>query len=302
MYNSCMRITTLFIAALFMGMPLFLSPYAAFLILDRDNVKEESKLSLIFVGDIMLDRGVEAYIMREGKGDWRFPFLHVKDELQEADIVFGNLEGPVSDKGIDEQALYSFRMNPAVAPALKEAGFRVVSLANNHAMDWGEEALEDTRRRLHAAGVQYAPAIVEARGRQIGLLAFDDVSPPGIEIAAVENAVRLMSRKVDILAVSFHFGEEYQEMPLERQRMLARGAIDAGAKVVVGHHPHVVQPIEEYRGGVIAYSLGNFVFDQYFSEETMRGLMLNVQFEGDEIAAIAPILVKLNEFYQPMIE
>jgi poly-gamma-glutamate synthesis protein (capsule biosynthesis protein) len=89
---------------------------------------------------------------------------------------------------------------------------------------------------------------------------------------------------------------------LERQRALAHAAIDAGAKIVIGHHSHVIQPIEEYHGGVIAYSLGNFVFDQSFSEDTMKGMMLEVELEGSEIRAIIPNVIKLNENYQPVLE
>lgn len=282
-------------------------------------------LSLLFAGDIMMDRGVEAVIQKEGKGDWSFPFAHISSELTNADVAFANLEGPVSDEGTNVGSAYSFRMNPEVISALTGAGFDVVSFANNHVGDWGKDAFEDTMRRLRRAGIAYAgagwnakeahePAIVERNGKRVGFLAFSDVGPAhmaareatsGIALASVEsveNAVRQARQNTDILVVSFHFGDEYADGPSARQRTLARAAIDAGAKIVIGHHPHVVQSIEEYNHGIIAYSLGNFVFDQYFSKETMSGVMVKIEFKGDKIVAIIPMPVTLNSFYQPSVE
>lgn len=282
-------------------------------------------LSLLFVGDVMLDRGTKEKIMTVGGGDFSFPFQYTRDSIKEADIAFANLEGPISDKGEKSGSMYSFRMNPAAIAALKETGFDIVSLANNHMGDWGREAFEDTIRRLRKAGIAYAGAgwnaaeaykatTIEKNGVSIGYLAFSDVGPEwmqaeeaysGIAIASVESvkkAVAEAKKDHDVVVTSFHFGGEYQKEPSERQRALARAAIDAGAKIVIGHHPHVVQPIEEYHGGAIAYSLGNFIFDQPFSKDTMEGMMLEVELEGTEIRAIIPHGVTLNANYQPILE
>ncbi|OGZ54193.1 MAG: hypothetical protein A3H64_00070 [Candidatus Ryanbacteria bacterium RIFCSPLOWO2_02_FULL_45_11c] len=296
----------------------------------EDLADPSDSLSMLFTGDIMMNRDVEKVIRNQGKNDWTFPFLYTRDVLADADITFGNLEGPISDKGANVGSEYSFRMDPQVAGALTGAGFDVVSLANNHMGDWGREAFEDTMRRLQRAGIAYAgggwnekeslePAVFDVRGKRIGFLAFSDVGPQWMQskealsgIAAipagsagkayVEKVVFESARKVDILIVSFHFGEEYENAPNARQRELARLAIDVGARVVIGHHPHVVESIEEYRGGVIAYSLGNFIFDQNFSAETMEGLMLKIEFDGDNLAAVIPIPVRMNEYYQPEVE
>lgn len=282
-------------------------------------------LSLVFVGDVMLDRGVEGKITTAGNSNFSFPFQFVRGSIQKADIAFANLEGPISDKGEEKGSIYSFRMDPAAAAALKGVGFDALSLANNHMGDWGREAFEDTMRRLRRADIVYSgagwnaaeahhAATIEKNGVAIGYLAFSDVGPDwmeaeeaysGIALASVESvkkAVTEAKKLNDIVVTSFHFGDEYQKEPSERQRALARAAIDAGAKIVIGHHPHVIQPIEEYHGGVIAYSLGNFVFDQPFSEDTMEGMMLEVELEGDEIHAIIPNVVKLNDHYQPVLE
>lgn len=296
----------------------------------EDLSDASGSLSLLFSGDIMMNRGVEAIIKKQGGDNWMFPFAHVSDFLKDADITFGNLEGPVSDKGTNVGSEFSFHMDPEVADTLAAAGFDVVSLANNHIGDWGREAFEDTMRRLQRAGVAYAgggwnstetgnPAVFDVRGKRVGFVAFSDVGPlwmrPGEALSGVsaipagregityvEKVVFEASRKVDILVVSFHFGGEYENAPNARQKALSHAAVDAGARVVVGHHPHVVQSVEEYRGGVIAYSLGNFIFDQNFSAETMEGLMLRVEFDGTNIVAVIPIPIKMNEFYQPEIE
>lgn len=297
---------------------------------ERKNVRpsmsdKKTFVSLLFAGDVMLDRGVEEKIATVGSDDFSFPFRFVRNHIAEADIAFANLEGPISDKGEEKGSIYSFRMNPRAAAGLKNIGFDVLSLANNHIGDWGREAFEDTMRRLRRADIAYSGAgwntaeahhavTIEKNGVSVGYLAFSDVGPEwmkaeeaysGISLASVESvkkAVAEAKKFNDVVVASFHFGEEYKKEPSNRQRALARAAIDAGAKIVIGHHPHVIQPIEEYHGGVIAYSLGNFVFDQPFSEDTMEGMMLEVELEGAEIRAIIPHVVKLNEHYQPMLE
>ncbi len=281
--------------------------------------------SMLFVGDLMFNRGVEAVIEKQGKSDFTFPLRGIVSTLSEADVTFGNLEGPISDKGEKRGSEYSFRMNPDTVKALYDAGFDVVSFANNHVGDYGREALEDTFRRLQGAGILYAgagwnageahePQILERNGIKIGFLAFSDVGPKwmeagealsGISLANVETVketVRQAKDKADILVVSFHFGEEYEIHSRSRQQDLAHAAIDAGAKIVIGHHPHVAQEIEQYGNGVIAYSLGNFVFDQAFSPETKEALMLRVIMKGADIKEIEPIAVEFNSLFQPRIK
>jgi len=292
----------------------------SFDIADNTKNSKDNEISFTFVGDIMLDRNVENSIYKNGAADFSFVFENT-DFLKESDIVFGNLEGPVSDKGEDLGNLYSFRMNPLVMPALEKAGFNVLSIANNHTADWGKEAFLDTLDRLKQAGIVPVGGgedrddaekvkIIEKNGFKVGFLAFTDVGPkwfgvksdnPGILLADVGLVKKLTARAktdADYVVVSFHFGNEYQTTASSRQEELAKSAIDAGANIVVGHHPHVVQKIELYNGGIIAYSLGNFIFDQNFSEETMEGVLLNVVFSGQHLSSVYKKRVKLNEFFQ----
>ena len=285
-------------------------------------------ITLILVGDIMLDRGVENMVEKYGQGDFKFPFLKIANELKEVDILFGNLEGPISDKGENVGSIYSFRNNPRAIEGLTFAGFNILSLANNHAFDYGREALEDTFLRLKTAGIDYvgagfdekeaySPAIKEINKTKIGFLAYTNLGPEtwkategnsGIawisenNLETIKRDVEKVKEESDILIVSLHSGEEYQKTPTQFQIEFSRAFIDAGADLVIGHHSHIIQPNEKYKDGWIFYSLGNFVFDQNFSEETMRGQILKIIIENNKIKEVVPINIKINNFFQPEIE
>lgn len=284
-------------------------------------VNKFATTSLVFVGDIMMDRGVRRSVERNGAGDYDYLF-HRVPFLKEADIAFANLEGPVSDQGVDKHNLYSFRMDPKSVEALANAGFDILSVANNHMGDWGYDAFVDTIKRLASSSLVYTGGglnqaeaeglkVIEKNGTKFGFVGFSDVGPndlaavgdrAGIVIASEESVARVVgaaAKQADVLIVSFHFGDEYKLQPNERQKRLARLAIDSGAKIVVGHHPHVIEPVERYKDGVIVYSLGNFVFDQYFSTETMTGGVLRVEVVDKKIVGVATSTVSLTSTFVP---
>jgi poly-gamma-glutamate capsule biosynthesis protein CapA/YwtB (metallophosphatase superfamily)/uncharacterized membrane protein (UPF0127 family) len=252
---------------------------------DPIKYNENHEIKLLFVGDIMMTRSVEEKIKDLNK-KFIFPFLNILNYLKTFDYVIANLEGPISDKGTKIGNKYSFRMKPEVAEALSNTNIKIVNLANNHIFDYGKIAFEDTLKNLEKNNINYfgnsyEPLIIEKEGVKIGFLGFSDflkhleVRENKIGIAVVNNnlseLIKKTKEKVDILIVSFHWGEEYQELANERQRKLAKIAIDSGADLVIGHHPHVIQNIEKYKDKFIFYSLGNFIFDQNFSKETMIG-------------------------------
>lgn len=286
--------------------------------------EKEKEVILLLVGDIMLDRGVEFYIKQNG-GDWRFPFLNIADFLRKADLVFGNLESVISDKGENLGSVYSFRADPKALEGLAFAGLDVLSVANNHSMDYGMEAFLDSLQRLKKTGIAYvgggtntenahSPVIQEVEGTKIGFLGYTNLgSPlwqatdktPGIAwvdentVSEFQENIAAAKEQLDILIVSLHFGEEYQTQPNALQEFIAKSAIEAGADIVVGHHPHVVQPVVQYQQGWIAYSLGNFVFDQGFSTETMKGLLLEVTIQDKKIKEVLPLPIRMNNSFQP---
>lgn len=301
---------------------------ASFLIKPEVIETTPEPIRIILAGDIMLDRGVEYMIEKYGGGNFEFSFLKIADEFQKADVVFGNLEGPISDKGEKVGSIYSFRADPRVIDGLNFAGFNALSLANNHAFDYGREAIEDTLKRLKETGIDYVgagfneseaygPVIKKVNRTKIGFLAYTDLGSPywkattnasGIawinkdDLNSVKQNIEIAKSKVDVLIVSLHSGEEYAEAPTQFQVEFSKAAIDAGADLVVGHHPHIVQKPEIYNGKYIFYSLGNFIFDQAFSKETMEGQIVEILIENGKIREIIPINIKINEFFQPEIK
>ena len=280
----------------------------------------EPEVTLAFTGDIMLDRGVKKSVQKNFGGDYAALFQNL-EFLKEKDLWFTNLEGPASDKGTDLHNLYSFRMDPEVLPVLKNAGLDIVSFANNHVGDWGYEAFTDTLDRLKENEILYAgagkdkasaeaPTIIERNGIRVGFLGFSDVGPNNMETTdnragillandpRLSEIIATAAKQVDQLVVSFHWGDEYKKFN-ERQTLLAHRAIDAGARLVIGHHPHVMQDIEIYKDGLIAYSLGNFIFDQHFSKDTMRGMLLEVTVNKRNITHTTKKIIHLNSLFQP---
>jgi len=283
--------------------------------------EEVRTINIILVGDVMLSRSVGKKM--EAANDYRFPFLKISDFLKTADIVFGNLEGPISDKGVDQGSIYSFRANPRVVEGLNFANFTILSLANNHIWDYGKIALLDTLKILKnnylvpvGVGENYEQAnemkVNDVNGINIGFLAYTMLLPksmeagrdyPGISSFDLQKISKKISEAkagglADIIFVSLHWGDEYEVIPNEQQKEIARKLIDAGADVIIGHHPHVVQESEVYKTGLIFYSLGNFVFDQNFSDETMSGNLVKIEVLDKKITKWEVIKTKLNKDFQ----
>ncbi len=212
-------------------------------------------------------------------------------------------------------------MSPFVLPALKEAGFDIFSLANNHVGDWNVVAHEDTLQRLSENNIlktgaslnkeeAETPTIIEKNGIKFGFLGFSDVGPawmeakkdnPGILLASdpnFESIINKANNECEVLIISFHWGEEYKTTHNARQETLAHKAIDAGADLIIGHHPHVIQDIETYNGKPIVYSLGNFIFDQSFSRNTMKGMLFSTTYENGELKETKSLINILNKKYQ----
>jgi poly-gamma-glutamate synthesis protein (capsule biosynthesis protein) len=261
-----------------------------------------------------------------------YPYELVQPLLT-GDLVFGNLEGALTDRGEPWPKAFNFRTPPEYASGLAAAGFDVVSLANNHAMDYGIVGLEDTLAALQSAGVQETGAgnvkagpystVVEANGlitafvgcaltptegsgfaidqwrwtlgNQIGLHVCDAEEFPSI----VEGFRRSWS--ADFIVFSIHAGDEYVNAPNATQRALAEAALAAGADVVLGHHAHVVQPVEQRGGQLIAWGLGNFIFDLDQWDlagipEPRVSLILNIPLtEGAGVTSWEAVPVRLDE-------
>jgi len=284
---------------------------------------KRNKTSIIFVGDVMIARRYSFFVNKYG---YKYPFKHVKHKLKSADIRFCNLEGPLSDRGERARKKYAFKTPLKMAKALKDGGFDVVSLANNHILDYGPDALEDTLKALNKLYIEgvglnfgnktwrdipiYSSKIIEKNETKFGFLAYSKIIPrgflstndiPGIMSAedtqAIKDDIEKIRGKTDFVIVSMHWGREYlKDKSTKEQRKIARTLIKSGADIVIGHHPHVVERIEKYQDGLIFYSLGNFVFDQKESmhKHVTESIMAEVIFENKKISRykITPIKIK----------
>lgn len=276
----------------------------------------------IFVGDVMLSRYIGE--LMEKQNDYNFPFEKIKPFFDKADLIFGNLESPISNSGKLVGSLYPLRADPRVVSGLKYAGFNVMSVANNHAFDYGPEAFSDTLSNLKNAGIAYTGggenfkqasqgAILNIKGIKVIVLAYTDLLPK--KWSATDNQsgfnyldkeqmtkdISLAKKKSDLVIVSFHWGREYETKANDRQKDFAKAAVNAGASLVVGHHPHIVQELSKINKVFVAYSLGNFVFDQNFSKETKTGLMLKVIIKDKKIESVEPYVVNFNNDFQPYL-
>jgi hypothetical protein len=260
------------------------------------NIQEKKPIKILFVGDMMFDRYIRQSVAKYGNGDYGYILELLRDKLAEYDLVVGNLEGPITEKEstsvdtqMDERKNLVFTFDPAVAKALAESNIKLVSLGNNHVLNQGGEGAQETKKYLDEAGVEYfgdtgfdgslAP-VKDLSGTKIGFVSYN-YSVPDSEKKAIEE-IKLAKEKSDFVIVCPHWGTEYQVGdPGTSVRALAHQFIDAGADAVIGTHPHVIQSSEEYNGKKIYYSLGNFVFDQYFQKETTEGLGVEITINPD---------------------
>ncbi len=268
---------------------------------------------LVFGGDVMLSRHV-GHVAR-GQHDPAYPLRGLAPVLASADLAFVNLESPFSDRGPFVEAGMVFKAEPEMVDALEVAGIDIVSTANNHARDCGGYGVEYTLDWLGRHGIAvvgtaataqraHAVAILTRNGIRFGFLAYTYDQSNGnhpdvddrvavMDTAAMRSDVANLKQRADIVIVSMHAGYEYSAVPNAQQKAFARAAIDAGARIVVGHHPHVIQPWELYGSGAIFYSLGNLVFDQVQRVETQHGQLAEVVFSGADMARAGVIPVDI---------
>lgn len=285
------------------------------------NLREPTP-SLVVVGDIMLASRSRRFIKEHGPG---YPFESVFPILDRSPIVVGNLEGPLTRRPRSPSTRnFSYRLKPELARSLKEAGIKIVALANNHLLDCGRQGVLDTLDALTQAGLRtlgagpdetraYDPVVQVADGRRIGLLNYywNPRTAARGKLAGsakdttekLQTGIRGLKEEVDSVVVIFHWGIPYVKEPLPENLMKARYAIDCGAAAVIGHHPHVVQPFEVYHGRPIFYSVGNFAFGS--ANSRAEGMAIGLNFDDDETNVLVfPMYVKNRDprvAYQPKV-
>ena len=235
--------------------------------------------TLAFGGDVMLGRGVA----RALNGDWPAAFAGIAERLADADLALANLESLLTNEPQLADG-YDLRAMPAAVGALYSAGFDAVSLANNHALDAGKAGLAETLATLESAGI--AGVTSHAAGRLVSripphpslryqLFAFDDSTIP-LDVEAAARQVTGVASPAELVIISIHWGGEYQAAPSPRQRSIAEVLARAGADLVIGHGPHVLQPVERTGETLVAYSLGNLLFDQLYPDDSRWGAILRI--------------------------
>lgn len=268
-------------------------------------ISEKPRAEVLFGGDMMFDRSIRVAMQEHGDD---FVLSCLADTLAKADLVVANLEGPITDNpsvsvgstpgGANN---FTFTFPTSTAQLLKRHNVALVNLGNNHIMNFSRDGLLQTKRYLDEAGVKYfgdpdagesdRVARLEIRGIPFSFVNWSDWTSDKTDHTVAQ--VREESEAGRVVVVYTHWGEEYIPAT-ERTKILARQFVDAGADIVIGSHPHVIQEHEEYNGTHIYYSLGNMIFDQYWNEDVRTGLMLDVVFNGSDVESIREVEVYLE--------
>jgi len=302
-----MDVITTFISGVFVLLASFLGSFGTVqsFVAPPLPVRPPPAALVLFGGDIMLDRSVRTAIDEKG-GD--FIFTCIDPILRSADVVVANLEGPVtasSSKSVGSvvggKGNYTFTFAPASADLLYRHGIRIVSIGNNHIMNFGLEGLNETKANLSKAGVGYfgdpdsnesdKVLRTEIRGVRFSFVNWSDWTSDKTDHTVAQ--VRAEAQSGRVVVVYAHWGEEYIPA-VPRVKELAHEFVDAGAAIVIGSHPHVVQEHELYHGRHIYYSLGNFIFDQYWNEAVRTGLLVHVQFDTNGVRSVREIPIHLE--------
>lgn len=265
---------------------------------------EQTGTRLLFVGDIMLDRNV-ARRSKEA-GDVAYPFKKLPSGWFDSfDYAIGNLEGPVTDRRRAPEKSIDFLFDPSVIPMLKAQGIDAFSQANNHALDQGSVGYSDSVRRLREAGFltfghqvddgSVSLATTTVNGTRVAFLGYNTTDNP-LNRTQASPVIALAGEESDVVIAYVHWGNEYRDKPDASSIETAHWLIDQGVDVVIGGHPHWTQGFSSYKGKPIAWSLGNFIFDQDFSIETRQGIALALTTKGKEIIfEIIPIQIDSSQ-------
>jgi len=263
-----------------------------------------NQIKLIAVGDISLQTKNKKNL-----------FEKVKEIFKDKDILFGNLETVLSNQGEEVEKAVTLHTSPKKVWYLREAGFDILNIANNHIMDLGIEGFSNTLDALNEGGLLFVGAndepgrkyqILEKKGIKLGFVGYTEdgfnLSQQGVWINRIDQTdiikdIEFIKPQCDFIIISLHWGIENIFYPSPKQIRLAHRLIDAGATVILGHHPHVIQGIERYKHGLIAYSLGNFQFDPRLSHsKTNDSIILCLEFckKRLENYRIIPIVIDKN--------
>lgn len=264
--------------------------------------------TIIATGDIIPARSVNVIVLRRNNAFWPYEKVKTGIDAFNGDIIFGNLETPLIQNCPPTNQGMIFCGSNKNIEGLNYIGMDIVSLANNHAGNYGEAGVIETiaslkKNNIDVTGIN-GPFYKEIRGMTFAFLGYNDISKdqPGVADAENERIKKEISeakQKAQVVIVTFHWGEEYRSQPDNRQIELGHFTIDAGADLVIGNHPHWIQPIEIYKGKLITYAHGNFVFDQMWSEETKQGVIGKYTFYENQLVDAEYFPIYIQDYGQP---
>jgi poly-gamma-glutamate synthesis protein (capsule biosynthesis protein) len=262
--------------------------------------RPEESGEIVLGGDVMVGRGVESMMRRHGRV---YPFTELSYLFSSADAVFTNLESVITDVEVTSSKEIRFKGDPETIPWMVETGFTHFSVVNNHVYDYGRAGWEDSVDLLGRAGLQTVgdtgnageAVLTEVNGVGVAMLAFED-TVLSFDRTAAEDLVAQAAAEADLVIVSIHWGQEYQHQFNFHQQELAHALIDSGADFVMGHHPHVLQGVERYGNGLIFYSFGNLIFDQYHRDDVKDSMVAVLRLSGGEPAGIELIPLRLTDY------
>jgi gamma-polyglutamate biosynthesis protein CapA len=269
---------------------------------------DAANLRLMVVTGDMIPARETGHLIRV-RGDWTYPLAATKDILQNGDVTFVNLESPLLPSCPDIVTGFTFCADARFAAALQGAGVDVVNVANNHSTNQGQSGLDDTVQVLQSHGMQVSGfariATVDVRGLRFAFVGMNLVGSK-LDPAQLQALITRARQGADVVVVQFHWGREYETYPFsaagiapDDPRQVGRTAIDDGADIVIGNHPHCVQGSEMYKGHLITYAHGNFIFDQNWSVGTQEGVIGKYWFDGTRLVGVQYVPVRINPDVQP---
>jgi poly-gamma-glutamate synthesis protein (capsule biosynthesis protein) len=271
------------------------------------DIPDSKKVTLIATGDIMPGRLVNFRSLQ--MDDFTWPYLKVADFLKKGDLTFVNLEAPLVKECTSTQTGMLFCGDQRNIGGLLVSGVNIVNIANNHASNHGSQGVSETvalltDNNILVTGVK-GPVYKEVKGTKFAFLGYNDLGKEsGIsntDDEKIKNEISQAKKNADIVAVAFHWGNEYSSRPSDRQVYLGHLAINAGADLIIGNHPHWIQPIEIYKGKAITYSHGNFIFDQMWSKKTREGVVGIYTFYGKKLVDIEYRPIRIENYGQPYL-